>query len=74
MVVNGRHDRQAIEAVAAEIAAAGGQALAEVGDAAAVNEWTAAAIERFGRLDILINNVAVRPQQPLEQMAFSSAF
>jgi len=74
VVVNGRRDRQAIEAVTAEIAAAGGQALAvlaDVGDAAAVDTLIAATIERFGRLDILINNAAVRPEQPLEQMTLS---
>jgi len=30
----------------------------------------AAAVERFGRIDILINNAALRREQPLEQMSF----
>jgi NAD(P)-dependent dehydrogenase (short-subunit alcohol dehydrogenase family) len=58
VVINGRRDRQALETVATAIAAAGGPALpvlAEVGDAAAVARLIAAAVERFGRLDILIN-------------------
>jgi 3-oxoacyl-[acyl-carrier protein] reductase len=74
VVINGRRDRQAIEAVAADIAAAGGQALpvlADVGDAAAVERLIAAAVERFGRLDILINNAAVRPEQALDQMTLA---
>jgi NAD(P)-dependent dehydrogenase (short-subunit alcohol dehydrogenase family) len=29
----------------------------------------AAAIERFGRLDIRINNAAGRPEKPLDQMS-----
>lgn len=50
------------ESVAAEIVAAGGQAIADGRD---VGDWNAAraivdgAIERFGRLDILVNNAAV---------------
>jgi len=74
VVINGRRDRQAVEAVAAEIAAAGGQALpvlADVGDAAAVDRLVAVAVERFGRLDILINNAAVRPEKALEQMTLA---
>ncbi len=56
-MINGRRDRQALETVATDIAAAGGQALpvlADVGDAAAVEGLIAAAVERFGRRDILI--------------------
>ena len=74
VVINGRRDRQAVEAVAADIAAAGGQALpvlADVGDAAAVERLIAAAVERFGGLDILINNAAVRPEKALDQMTLA---
>jgi 3-oxoacyl-[acyl-carrier protein] reductase len=65
VVINGRRNRQALDAVAAEITAMGGQALpvlADVADAAAVDGLLAAASQRFGRLGILINNTAVRPQ------------
>ncbi len=49
----------AVETVAAEIAAAGGQAVVAAGD---VGEWStgerllAAALGAYGRLDILVNN------------------
>ena len=52
----------AIDAVAAEIAAAGGQAVVAAGD---VGEWStgerllAAALEAYGQLDILVNNAGV---------------
>ena len=52
----------AVQAVAAEIAAAGGQAVVAAGD---VSEWptgerlVAAALEGYGRLDILVNNAGV---------------
>ena len=52
----------AVQAVAAEIAAAGGQAVVAAGDVA---EWAtgeqlvATALERYGRLDILVNNAGV---------------
>jgi NAD(P)-dependent dehydrogenase (short-subunit alcohol dehydrogenase family) len=52
----------AIEAVAEEIAAAGGQAVAAAGD---IGEWStgerllATALDAYGRLDILVNNAGV---------------
>jgi 3-oxoacyl-[acyl-carrier protein] reductase len=51
-----------VEAVAAEIAAAGGTALAlpgDVADAESVAAFCAAAREKFGRIDILVNNAGV---------------
>ena len=74
VVINGRHDRRAVEAVAVEIAGMGGRALpvlADVTDEAAVKRMTAAAIEAFGQLDILINNAAVRPEKSLAQMSLT---
>src|SRR5262245_39381643 len=74
VVINGRRDRQALDAVAAEIAAAGGEALpllADVADAAAVERLIAAAAQHFGGLDILINNAAVRPEKALEHMTLA---
>ena len=52
----------AVQAVAAEITAAGGQAVVAAGD---VGEWStgekllATALEEYGRLDILVNNAGV---------------
>ncbi len=52
----------AVQAVAGEITAAGGQAVVAAGD---VGEWStgekllATALEEYGRLDILVNNAGV---------------
>jgi 3-oxoacyl-[acyl-carrier protein] reductase len=44
--------------------------LADVADAQAVEAMMGTAVERFGRIDILINNAALRREQPLEQITF----
>jgi 3-oxoacyl-[acyl-carrier protein] reductase len=74
VAVNGRADRAAVEAVVAEIEAKGGKALtcmADVADEAAVQRMTAATVERFGRIDMLVNNAAGRPEQKLETMSLA---
>lgn len=63
IVVNARSNRVETDAVAKEITDAGGKALAELADVtdrAAVERMVEAAVDRFGRLDILVNNAAVR--------------
>jgi 3-oxoacyl-[acyl-carrier protein] reductase len=65
VVVNGRSDRAAAEAVAAEIVAAGGQAMAamaDVTDPAAVARMVDAAVARFGGIDIAVSNAGLRRQ------------
>jgi NAD(P)-dependent dehydrogenase (short-subunit alcohol dehydrogenase family) len=50
------------KAVAEEVAAAGGTAVTVVGDLSeqpVVDEVVAAAVERFGRLDVLVNNAGI---------------
>ena len=71
----------AIEAVAAEISEAGGEALALPGDVARfadVEAVVSAATERFGRLDILVNNAgAIEPIARLadsDPAAWATAF
>ena len=57
-----------------EIEGAGGTAasfLANVTDPDAVTAMVAATVDRFGRIDALVNNAAVRPQQPFAQMSFA---
>jgi 3-oxoacyl-[acyl-carrier protein] reductase len=71
VVVNTRANLAQGEGVAGEIAAVGGEALAvagDVADAAAVERMAQAAISRFGRIDYLINNAALRGEHPLDQM------
>jgi 3-oxoacyl-[acyl-carrier protein] reductase len=63
VIVNARSSRDAAEDVAREVQQRGGQGmahLADVTDESAVGDMVAAALERFGRLDILVNNAAVR--------------
>jgi NAD(P)-dependent dehydrogenase (short-subunit alcohol dehydrogenase family) len=67
VVVNGHSDRAAVDAVVAEITAAGGQALgvmADVGSDEAVSAMIATAAERFGSVDIVVSNVGIRRKQP----------
>jgi 3-oxoacyl-[acyl-carrier protein] reductase len=71
VVVNVRSNLKEAEAVAGEIERAGGKALgvaADVADGAAVQKMVAAAAARFGGVDILVNNAAVRAEQPFENM------
>ncbi|HEX6114886.1 MAG TPA: SDR family oxidoreductase [Geminicoccaceae bacterium] len=74
VVINTRSSRDEAEAVAAEIEANGGRALvhlADVTDEAAVAAMVVATLERFGRLDILINNAADRRQMPLTDISLA---
>ena len=74
VVINTRSSQGEAEAVAAEIEGHGGRALvrlADVTDEAAVQAMVEAAVARFGRLDILINNAADRRQAPLTQISFA---
>jgi 3-oxoacyl-[acyl-carrier protein] reductase len=73
VVVNVRSNRVEAEAVVKEIEAAGGRALAaiaDVADAPAVEAMAKAALARFGRIDYLINNAAVRQEKMIEDMTF----
>ena len=74
VVVNARTNREEIECVARDVEKSGGRALAaiaDVTDANAVQHMVKATAERFGRIDILINNAAVRVEQPFETMTLA---
>jgi 3-oxoacyl-[acyl-carrier protein] reductase len=74
VIVNARTNHEEVERVVRELEAAGAQALpciADVTDANAVRTMVDAAARRFGRIDILINNAAVRVEQPFEMMTLS---
>jgi 3-oxoacyl-[acyl-carrier protein] reductase len=74
VVVNARSNMQEAQAVAGEIERAGGKALAvtaDVADAVAVSNMVDAAAKKFGRIDILVNNAAVRVEQAFEGMTLA---
>ena len=63
VVINGSRDRDACDRVADEVRAAGVDAhvvMADIGDRAAVDAMAAEALNKFGRVDVLINNAALR--------------
>ena len=74
VVVNGRSDAAAIEAVAGEIAAAGGRAVAlraDVSEEAAVAAMAAEVAASLGGLDILVCNAGLRRQTSFLEMPFA---
>jgi 3-oxoacyl-[acyl-carrier protein] reductase len=74
VVLNARAQAGEIAGVAREIEDAGGRAvphLADVADEAAVAGMMDAAVARFGRLDILVNNAAIRRQSPFLEMTLA---
>ena len=73
VVVNVRSNRAEADAVVQEIEGKGGKAmaaLADVTDAAAVDAMAKAALQKFGRIDYLVNNVAQRQEKTIEAMTF----
>ncbi len=75
VVVNARSNRGEAEAVAQSIRDAGGRAaiaLGDVADAAAASAMVRTAIESFGRLDVLVNNAAIRREVPFEELDFAA--
>ena len=74
IVVNARANMTEAQSVGGEIEAAGGQALAVIGDVAdatAVNAMVDAAVARFSRIDYLVNNAAMRGEKPLQDMTYA---
>ena len=64
IVLNGSRDRDACEDVAAKVRGLGAEVMIEmcdIGDRDGVRVMAASAIDRFGSVDVLINNAATRP-------------
>src|SRR5258705_7632480 len=73
IVVNARNNRAEADAVAREIEASGGKVLVHIGDVAdanAVQAMAEAATKEFGRIDILVNNAALRREKPFADMDY----
>src|SRR5690348_5729890 len=67
VVVNARSNHAEADSVVREIESSGGKAIAHIGDVAdakAVQAMAAAALKQFGRIDILVNNAALRRERP----------
>ena len=74
VLVNARINRAEADAVAGEIVSAGGKALVhigDVGDANVVQAMADAALTGFGRIDILVNNAALRREKPFAEMDYA---
>jgi 3-oxoacyl-[acyl-carrier protein] reductase len=74
IVVNARSNRAEADAVAREIEAAGGKALVNIGDvadAAAMQAMADAAVSHFSRIDILVNNAALRREKSFAEMSYA---
>jgi 3-oxoacyl-[acyl-carrier protein] reductase len=71
VVVNARSNRAEADAVVREAQALGVKAIAVVADVAKkdqVEALAARALSEFGRVDILINNAAIRPHKPFTEL------
>lgn len=74
VVINARRSGAEAEATAAEIRAAGGKAfvhLADITDEAQVGAMVERVLAETGRIDILVNNAAIRGETPVLDMTFA---
>ena len=73
VAVNARTSKADADKVAGEIQAAGGQAevfMADIADGKAVKAMVDGILKRFGRIDILVLNAAVRTEVPFLDMSY----
>jgi 3-oxoacyl-[acyl-carrier protein] reductase len=74
VLVNARSNRAEADAVAREVEALGRKALVHIGDVAepqAVQAMADAALKHFGRVDILVNNAALRREKSFAEMSYA---
>lgn len=73
-MVNALRSRSDLGETVRQVEAAGGTAgsfVADVTDAGSVAAMVAATVNRFGRIDALVNNAAVRTEQEFVEMSFA---
>ncbi|MEO0672268.1 MAG: SDR family NAD(P)-dependent oxidoreductase [Pseudomonadota bacterium] len=71
IAINGRRKREQCDAVADEIRAAGGVAhvfMADIGKDGEADALAKSTLDRFGRVDVLVTNAAIRPASPTLEM------
>jgi 3-oxoacyl-[acyl-carrier protein] reductase len=71
VVINGRRKQSTCEAVAKEVQSKGVDALVvmgDVGSGSACQALAEASISKFGGIDVLIHNAAIRPEKPFLEM------
>jgi 3-oxoacyl-[acyl-carrier protein] reductase len=74
ILINVRSNRAEADAVAREIEGAGGRAIVHIGDVADAKAMAAmadATVAGFGRVDILVNNAALRREKPFAEMDYA---
>jgi 3-oxoacyl-[acyl-carrier protein] reductase len=74
VVVNARSNQAEADNVVHEIEAAGSKAasvIGDIGDDKTAGALADTAIKRFGRIDILVNNAALRREKPIDEMSYS---
>ncbi len=71
VVLNGSRDKTACEGVAAEAEKHGVETLVAMGDVGVADDCAriaGEALDRFGTVDVLVNNAAIRPMSPFLEM------
>jgi 3-oxoacyl-[acyl-carrier protein] reductase len=74
VLVNARSNRAEADEVVRAIESLGSEAIVHIGDVAdatAVAAMADAALARFGRIDILVNNAALRREKPFAEMDYA---
>ncbi len=74
ILVNVRSNRAEADAVVREVESLGAKALVHIGDVAdpaQVQAMVDAAVKHFGRIDILINNAALRREKAFDEMSYA---
>ena len=74
VLINARSNRSEAEAVMREVETAGGKAVVHIGDVAdakAVQAMADVAVKAFGRIDILVNNAALRREKSFVEMDYA---